>query len=463
VLIPGLCVVALVGIALGSLLPAGLHVLPWHAPQWTHVLVYAGLAVLVHLAFGFGRRSLLLTVLVVGGAGLVLELGQAFVPVREFSLQDAALNFFGALIGVLVFELMAWIRPKGESASSAVGPTDQQSSRLAREVAAMSEERLLAAGPLLLRQGKISPQVAALARQVQQSGKPLGNRPADDRVVLQALDADGVRCLVLKGTLLAHLVYDAPDQRSRGDTDILVAPQDRSSAETTLQRLGLKPSWLVTAKTSDTQDQWQGRLDGNLVVIDLHWHLLNHAAFSDLFVFEALWSRRAEVEIDGFRAAGPGLQDALLHAVLHYFAHHGDEFRPAQWLLDIHLLWLRMDDANRYELVRRSADLGIAGLVAEALDLTRNRFESPVPDETLKRLKAQGANQWRTGLLKAGSGPFSDQLFKLRAAGSWRARLAHLRALLFPSAQYMRSKYPGSSRWALPWLYVRRMVEGSRK
>ena len=447
-------------IALGSLLPAAARLLPWYAPQAMHVIVYAGFAVMVHMLFGFGRRPMLWTVLVAGGAGLVLELTQAFLPVREFSLEDAGLNFLGALIGVGAFELVLGLWRVGKGRPVETGePGGQKAGRVASEISALSHDRLLAAWPLLLRCGHIAAETAMLAERVHRVAKPLGNHPAGDRTVLQALDDAGIRCLLLKGTLLAHTVYDAPVQRSRGDTDMLVAPQDRIGAEAVLQRIGMARGWQVTAKTSDTQDQWQGRVDGHAVILDLHWQLLNHPAFSDLFEFDALWARRTRAVVDGYAAAGLGHQDALLHAVLHYFAHHGDEFRPAQWLLDMDLLWRAMDEDDRNEFVRRAEDLEISGLTAEALRLTRARFSTPIAPETLADMRLAGEYQWRTKLLKVGSGPLSEQLFKLRAIKGWRARLAHLRALLFPSAQYMRSKYPDAGRWLLPWLYVKRMVD----
>ena len=463
-LLPLACIGFLGAIVLGSLLPAGARLLPWYSPQSMHVLVYAGFAILVRATFRFGRRPVIRTVLIAGGAGLLLEFAQAFTPVREFSLQDAALNFLGALIGVVIFGGVAryWPWNGDDEPAEEEPPGLQQSTQVSRELSALSEDRLLAAWSLLLRQQHISQPLAGLARQVHRATKPLGNAPTGDAGVLSALEHAGVRTLLLKGTLLAHSVYDAPAQRERGDTDILVASKDRAAAEAALQRLGLARSWSVTAKTSDTQDQWQGRLDTVPVVIDLHWQLLNHPAFSDLFDFESLWMRRAVVEVGGVSAAGLGRVDALLHAALHYFAHHGDEFRPAQWLLDMDLLWRAMDGDEREQLVQLATKLGISGLVAEALWLTQERFGTPIAMEKLITLKQSGEHQWRTGLLKVGSGPMADQIFKLRAIRGWRARLAHVKALLFPSWDYMRTKYPGASRWALPWLYVKRMVGGGK-
>jgi len=333
----------------------------------------------------------------------------------------------------------------------------------AEQVALLGSDRLIAAWPILEQRGEISAAVAVLLSQIDGRSVPLGNAPTDDRAVLEALAGAGIRCLLLKGTLLAHTVYPEPGQRARGDTDLLIAAEDRASAEDALGALGLMRSWSVTAKTCDTQDQWQGVITGKQVVIDLHWALLNHPAFTELFEFDALWQNRQPVVVAGFPAFGLGRVDALIHAALHYFAHHGDEFRPAQWLLDGDLLWRAMGDGERDGMLEQVKRLGVSGLVHAYLMACAARFETPIVPQLLSDLEATGRTEWRTRLLHLDGKPTRELLFTLRARPTWKARIAHLRALLFPSVEYMRWKYPGARGWALPWLYVRRMWDGLKK
>src|SRR4051812_38011046 len=51
-------------------------------------------------------------------------------------------------------------------------------------------------------------------------------RLADLRAVLAALASRGVHPLIVKGTALAYSIYDAPELRPRGDTDVLIDPND---------------------------------------------------------------------------------------------------------------------------------------------------------------------------------------------------------------------------------------------
>jgi len=454
-------------IAVGSLIPDAWRWVSWHQPSWhqpalTHVTAYGVLAALLHLALGHCSYAFWRAVIVTALFGLGVELAQWLVPVREPALTDGLSNVLGAFIGAGVVETVQRWRNRRPSvgAEHTAKPPSNAAASAAEQVTELSGDRLIAAWPILRQRGEITPAVAALLQKIDRRSLPLGNAPAADRAVLEALAANGVRCLLLKGTLLAHAVYEAPSQRARGDTDLLVAPADRQAAESVLAALGLLRSWEVTAKTSNTQDQWQGVIDGNKAIIDLHWALLNHPAFTDLFAFDALWQARQPVQVAGFQTFGLGRIDALIHAALHYFVHHGDEFRPAQWLLDGDLLWRAMGDDERAELVVQVERLGVSGLVHAYLAACVKRFETPITHEMFAALEAAGSSEWRTRLLDIDGKPVRELLFTLRARPTWRDRLAHLHALLFPSREYMRLKYPAVRWWGMPWAYLKRIFGG---
>jgi len=449
-------------VALGSLSPALARLLPWYAPQWTHVLIYAVFALATCAAVAGVRHGALNVLILTGGFGLLVELAQLLVPTRTASPTDAFLNVLGAVLGVSVFVFAN--RLLGASAAR-LGATEADASQddaapMGAQLERLAADRLLPVAPLLYRRGQLSPVLASLAMQAVKIAPRLGNAPADDAAVVAALDAGGVRCLVLKGTLLAHTVYDHPEQRVRGDTDLLVAPSDRAAAEAALRDRGLRPAWSVTAKTSDTQDQWHGRIEGRPLAIDLHWQLINHPAFDGLFDFDRLWQQRQTFSLDALPAAGLGAVDALLHAAVHYFGHHGDEFRPDQWLLDGDLLWRGLSEQKRRVLIDCADAAGLSGILGAYLKRARRRFETPVRDEMLNGLIERGRHEWRSRIVTLNGRPVPELLFALRARPTWRARASHLRALLFPSPRYMRSRYPEAPRLALPWLYVRRALNG---
>ncbi|MCP9888688.1 nucleotidyltransferase family protein [Cyanobium sp. ATX 6A2] len=340
--------------------------------------------------------------------------------------------------------------------------TPSQAARLIGELTQLAGDRLLPALPILERRGLVPPELADLAAWggAEHQG---GNHPAADRVVIEALERAGLRVLVLKGTLLAHTVYDTQAQRLRSDTDLLVAPHQRQAAQAVLERLGLTPNRAPMVLTMEAQDGWQGSIHRHPVLIDLHWHLFSHPAFAPLFSFEALWRRRQAITIAGHHTFGLGPVDALLHSALHYFAHHDEGDRPAQWLLDGDLLWQRMNAADRRSAVARAIDLEVAGVVGAFLERANTRFHTGIPPAVLAELHQAGQDQWRSAITRIDGRPLAAQILILRGMQGWRARLRYLRGQIVPSRRYMLSKYPDASSWGLPWLYIRRGVEGWRE
>src|SRR5947209_14507654 len=67
---------------------------------------------------------------------------------------------------------------------------------------------------------------------------------AADRVTLElfdAFEAARVQALLLKGPSIAHWLYENPNDRTYGDTDLLVAPEHELEAEAVLAALGFAP------------------------------------------------------------------------------------------------------------------------------------------------------------------------------------------------------------------------------
>jgi len=71
-----------------------------HADKINHLAAFVALAVLLRVAY---RLSLQQTALLLLGYGLLIELAQAMIPFRMFSLLDFAADGAGILLGSLLF------------------------------------------------------------------------------------------------------------------------------------------------------------------------------------------------------------------------------------------------------------------------------------------------------------------------------------------------------------------------
>jgi len=301
---------------------------------------------------------------------------------------------------------------------------------------------------------------AALARQ--DSERAL--RPEITRV-LDALAADGVQPLVLKGGALAHSHYPEPALRPRSDTDLLVPPEQRAQAGRTLQRLGYACAPGGSGEMVFSQALWS-RKDGRGAVhfIDLHWRLNNAHVLARALTYPELATRSVALPALGAAARALAPVDALLVACLHRAGHAFETVQVAGatrrasdrlvWLLDIHLLAGRMSDSQFDAFAALASERRVRTLCRDALERARACFGTAIAPAAWQALCADGPAEPSADLLQAGS--LRRLAGELQAIDGWRDRLRWLAEMAFPDAAYMRWKYPDAALPWLPLLYLRR-------
>jgi len=281
-------------------------------------------------------------------------------------------------------------------------------------------------------------------------------RLADLREVLAALAAFGVDALILKGSALAYEIYDAPELRPRGDTDLLLAREALEAARKVFASLG----FTETPGSGDEHGVRQAIFTRGPHVYDVHWAIANTAVFADALPFHELRGRAVDLPRISEHARGLSHVDALLLACIHRVAHHHDSDRLI-WLVDIALLRDRMSGAEHAEFWRTAAERRIVGVCARAVELAdewlsrppRHRAEDYLSPHEVARHEASRAfmnRQITHGRVLAAN---------LRAL-PWRSRARRLWQLAFPPRRFMERSFGTRSRLALPWLYVYRGARG---
>lgn len=290
------------------------------------------------------------------------------------------------------------------------------------------------------------------------------HRPEITRV-LDALAADGVRPLVLKGGALAHSHYPDPALRPRHDTDLLIAADQREQTGSTLERLGYTQAPGVAGEFIMYQALWsRPDASGGHHYLDVHWRLNNAQVLAQVLGWPELAARSTPLPALGASARALAPVDALLLACIHRAGHAGETAQVGDivrqgsdrliWLYDIHLLAGRMSGAELDAFVELAAARQVRAICLDALQRCGACLGTQVPPRVLEALRRPGPAEPSAGLLRAGGGHRLAGDFL--AIPGWRNRLHWLLELAFPSAEYMRWKYPGvAPRW-LPFLYLRR-------
>lgn len=334
---------------------------------------------------------------------------------------------------------------------------DNEASRLT----ALGRHRLTPLADMLAQRGWLPPATAraasALARH---SRAAMTLRQEREVEVMRALGQPDLPVLVLKGALLGWTIYPDAASRLRSDLDVLVSDAGRQDVELKLGEIGMRPSMPAHGGPPMGQSQWIFADKQGGFALDLHWRISNHPAVREVLSFNELVARAQPLDALASGARGLSRVDALLHACIHYYAHHRNEFRPLQWVLDMDLLWRAMDRDERAMLTTLALEKQIAGLVAAGLILARDSFDTPVEAAEIDKLATAGRRQPATRLLTPPANRFDSWFERIAWEPTLAARWRALRRSLFPPAAYMNLKYPQGSRLGLPGLWLKRLWQG---
>lgn len=202
------------------------------------------------------------------------------------------------------------------------------------------------------------------------------------RRIASILDATGVRWALVKGPVLAELVYRDSGMRSYADVDVLVDPAGFDRALEGLAAADLRPldrNWSVIRRSM------RGELHFMLpsgIPLDLHWHLVNMYRGRMQIDTGGMLARAERAAIGGVDAPTLDATDSLIHLALHGTLSGADRLL---WMKDI----TRSIDARPPDwdaLAERAAAWGIAAPVGFMLRRAHRMLGAQVPDVVVARL-----------------------------------------------------------------------------
>ncbi|MBI4526966.1 MAG: nucleotidyltransferase family protein [Deltaproteobacteria bacterium] len=291
--------------------------------------------------------------------------------------------------------------------------------------------------------------------------------------VLGELANSGVRSLLLKGTPLAYALYPSAALRTRGDTDLLIKTADLGAVCEVLERLGYRRPNAVSGKLISSQFcyQKQDRYDVGHD-LDVHWRISNFQSLGHVLTFDELDSRSVPVPALGPYARRLGFLDALLLACIHRLTHYQAPYYIGPvahyggnrliWLYDIHLLASSLPPEDWELFIRAAEEKRLRAICLDGLSVAAQALGTCLPKKALQALVVEPRSE------DISVAPFSGrhwrwQISELLALPDWRQRMTLMREHLFPPASYMLQKYRKTDRRLLPFLYLRRAVNGFLK
>jgi len=316
----------------------------------------------------------------------------------------------------------------------------------------------------LSRDQRAEPEAAALSRELRTAAALDASCEHDLRDLLEALAADGVDALLLKGVGLAHTVYSAPHVRPRVDTDLLIQRNTLEQAERVLAANGWTRPIERDVELSAAQRHYtKTGAAGTLQHLDLHWRIANPQRFANALAFDEMRSRAIEIPALGRHARTLGYVDALFLACVHQVAHHGDEIQLL-WLWDVHLLIQRLSRPDRKQFLRLTEREAMCAVCWRSVELSRHYFATTGARELADELResAKARNEPSAGFM-SNARLVNVLRSDLATLPGWRARASLVGEHVFPSRAYIRSLYPAWPAVLLPFAYGYRIIRGAPK
>lgn len=289
---------------------------------------------------------------------------------------------------------------------------------------------------------------------------------------IAVLDRAGTVPIVLKGEALAHTLYKAPWMRPRADTDVLVAPDSERRADAALVALGYRRQLSLPGVWVSSQACYvRSGPGGAQHAIDLHWRVNNSPVLAGLASHDEIAASAEPMPALGPTARAAGPIQALLIACLHRV---GSEHAPYTvdgvpraggdrliWLADIDRLVRSLTVDERERFVRLAEARGAGRLCAAGVAASAAAFATPDAPELARALTMAPFGSTVDRYLAAGR--HGRTWLDFRALPGARARLAFLREVLWPNAEYLRARNPGAGDVSPLRLRLARVARGAAR
>jgi hypothetical protein len=204
--------------------------------------------------------------------------------------------------------------------------------------------------------------------------------------LVRLLARASIPVLLLKGAYLGEHVYANIGLRSMADVDLLVPRDAIPSAIQIAQQAGFMPDRQFFADADGVLHYHAPPMTKNGLIVELHWGLTRESNLPEINV-DDLWARAHRIEVNGVEAWSLSPEDLLLHLAVH--ASYGHRlFHQLRSLYDMEVVLQKFGkslDWRVFLVVCRQwqAERG----VHLALQLLKDLFASPVPEDVLTALK----------------------------------------------------------------------------
>ena len=246
-----------------------------------------------------------------------------------------------------------------------------------------------------------------------------------------ALDEAAIPFMVVKGPVLAEVVYPRNDLRAYGDLDLVIPRAAFPDAVSTMIDAGcdvVDRNWRVIRREMRGQVHMTARFGTSA---DVHWHLVNRSSVRRTFRLdmEDLFARARRVSLDGPEVLTLDPEDTLIQLALHAGLSGGVKLA---WLKDIERASQAQVDWS--QVVSRAHRYSVAEVIAVSLRRSQQSLDGAIPAEVIAELGGsrvwQGIVRGSERLSPTGRPPNQPSLARVVTRATRRGLTASVRALV---------------------------------
>jgi len=205
-------------------------------------------------------------------------------------------------------------------------------------------------------------------------------------ILFDALHAEGIPTIGLKGLYLIENVYENIALRSMSDLDMLLKKEHIPQVLLLIEDLGYRPTTYFNIHDENIDIKHvPPYIKGQGPYLEIHWTLLEE---NEPFTIgaEGLWQRAIPARMGGMDALALGLEDLILHLCIHQsYQHH--LALGLRGLYDIALVLQQKQKKVDWDaLVRQAKDWGAERVVALTFHLLEELLDVEIPPDVYPHL-----------------------------------------------------------------------------
>ncbi|MEP1444776.1 MAG: nucleotidyltransferase family protein [Paraglaciecola sp.] len=283
--------------------------------------------------------------------------------------------------------------------------------------------------------------------------------------LLNKLNANKIRYIVLKGFALAHDTYSNPHLRPSVDIDIMIEEKDIERAKEIFLQNEYHNIKEWEPKEVHLQFTYSKTIAKNITChLDIHRLISNDHEVSNLLPFNEIYSNHAIINAGNTWFKSISRPYAFIHACIHFLRHkYRKEMVRLIWLYDLVAIAEKMTIAERDELISIVKRKSISNIIIQAIDDTSENFQSEHLNALRNIMQHLPVARKLNYLLDDNKNGLQRFIRQMQATKKISSAVTLLVETLFPPKEQIYLKY-GKINNKLLWLYyTKRLAKGILK